>query len=134
MYMVGMSPPPAILVLEEPDLSTTLVILLTVILALFVGGISYKWVLGVLGVMIPLAGAFLILIHQPDQTVLNMIFKDHQMERINGYFFPDEFPDQVSTAEEFCHGHRKRNADGEGAEYLHLRIGKKWKLPVRTAM
>lgn len=94
LYMVVVLPP-AILVLEEPDLSTTLVILFTVILALFVGGISYKWVLGVLGVMIPLAGAFLILIHQPDQTVLNMIFKDHQMERINGYFFPDEFPDQV---------------------------------------
>ena len=87
--------PPAILVLEEPDLSTTLVILFTVILALFVGGISYKWVLGVLGVMVPLAGAFLILIHQPEQTILNEVFKPHQMERINGYFFPDEYPDQV---------------------------------------
>ncbi len=51
--------------------------------------------MGVLGVMVPLAGAFLILIHQPDQTILNEVFKPHQMERINGYFFPDEYPDQV---------------------------------------
>lgn len=94
LYLVVVLPP-AVLVLEEPDLSTTLVILFTVILALFVGGISRKWVIGVLGGVAVLAGAFLILIHQPDQTVLNGIFKPHQMERINGYFFPDEYPDQV---------------------------------------
>ncbi len=87
--------PPVVLILEEPNLSTSLVILFTMILLLFVGGISYKWVVGVMAVLVPVAAAFLILVHQPGQGILNEVFKPHQMERINAYFFPDDYPDQV---------------------------------------
>ena len=87
--------PVVVIVFAEPDLSTTIVLVYIIVAVLFLGGISYKWVIGVFALVLPLAIFFMIAVYQPGQSILNAIFKAHQVERINGYFFPEDFPQVV---------------------------------------
>ena len=62
---------PAILIAAQPDLSTTIVICLIFATIMFVGGLSYKVVAGVLAVAIPSAVILITLILQPDQKIFS---------------------------------------------------------------
>lgn len=79
---------PMVLVVKE-DLSTTIIIAIIFCIMMYVGGLSYKLILAVLAVMIPVAVIFLTLVIQPDQTIL----KDYQQRRILAWFYPDEYKD-----------------------------------------
>lgn len=70
--------PPLGLVYAQPDLSTTIVIMIIFCVLMFVGGLSYKIILGVLAVIIPVGFIFLSLIMQPDQQII----QDYQRNRI----------------------------------------------------
>ena len=83
------------LVLSEPDLSTAVVLGIIIVVCLFLGEISYKWVIGVLIAMIPVILFLVIAVYQPEQTILHSFLKDHQVERINAYFFPENYPDVI---------------------------------------
>lgn len=83
------------LVLSEPDLSTAVVLAIIIVVCLFLGEISYKWVIGVMIAMIPVILFLIIAVYQPEQTILHSFLKDHQVERINAYFFPENYPDVV---------------------------------------
>ena len=66
----------------------------------FVTGISWKWVGGVLGVVAVFVGALLFCIYEPEQKTLNWfiekdILQQYQVNRINSYFFPEDYPDQT---------------------------------------
>ena len=87
--------PILVLVLMEPDLSTAVVLTIIIVVCLFLGEISYKWVVGVMIAMIPVILFLIIAVYQPEQTILHSILKDHQVERINAYFFPQNYPDVV---------------------------------------
>ncbi len=91
---------PCVLILMQPDLSTTIVILLTVIVMIYLAGISSKWVYGVSIVIAVLGVILLFAVYQPDQVILNNlveseILKTHQLNRINAFFFPGEHKDLV---------------------------------------
>ncbi len=88
----------AVLILIEPNLSTTLEVLWGIATMLFLANISWKWITGVLAAVAVIAGVLLFSVYQPEQKVFgflieNQIVKDYQIERINAYFFPDEYPD-----------------------------------------
>ena len=51
------------LIYVEPDLSTSMIIVFALVAMVFVTGISWKWVGGVLGVVAVFVGAFIILIY-----------------------------------------------------------------------
>ena len=87
--------PILVLVFIEPDLSTTIVLFITILSVLFLGGISYKWIGGVMIAVIPLVVLFYIAVYQPGQGMLQAVFKPHQIERINAFFFPENFPDKT---------------------------------------
>ena len=53
---------PAVMILEQPNLSTTLVTTVIIASIVFGTGISYKWILGVLAVMVPVGVAFIYLL------------------------------------------------------------------------
>ena len=83
---------PLILILRQPDLSTTIVTTLIFISLLFVAGISYKIVAGTLAVVLPLGIVGFYLIMQPDQK----IFKgkiEYQLNRILAWRYPEKYPD-----------------------------------------
>ena len=77
---------PAILVLKQPDLSTTLVICIIFAVIMFVSNISYKLILGVLAIAIPVFVILIYLIIQPDQKIVN----DYQKQRIMSFFNQEE--------------------------------------------
>ncbi|MCH5342725.1 MAG: rod shape-determining protein RodA [Acetatifactor sp.] len=78
---------PWVLVEEQPDLSTSIVLIVLFCIIMFSGGISYKLVLGVLAVMIPAAIILVSLAIQPD----NELLQDYQRNRIMAFINPEEY-------------------------------------------
>lgn len=82
---------PLILILKQPDLSTTITTALVFVALLFVAGISYKLVGGVLAVGIP---SFAILFTLLIQDKIPFI-KSYQIERIMAWLYPEDYPDKA---------------------------------------
>lgn len=76
----------AFLIFREPDLSTTLVTCFIFVVMIYVAGISYKWILGVIGACIPVVGVLIYIIQQPDQTFI----KGWQLSRITDWLYPEQ--------------------------------------------
>ena len=83
------------MILEEPDLSTTIVVTLVFCVLIFTAGLSYKIVAGILVVFLPVAIIFMSIIMQPDQTVI----KSYQLTRIYAWLRPEEFPQEAYQQE-----------------------------------
>lgn len=96
--MLVLLAPPLLLIYRQPDLSTTIMIALLFCMLLFMGGLSYKIIFGVLAIAVPLFVIFLTLVLQPDQTLL----KDYQQTRILAWLNPAEY----STSE----GYQQENS------------------------
>lgn len=79
---------PLILILNQPDLSTTIVTALIFITLLFIAGLSYKIIVVVLAICVPGALVFLTLITDPNQKILD----HYQWLRIMGWLEPDKYP------------------------------------------
>ena len=79
---------PLLLIFKEPDLSTTIVTALIFASLLFIAGLSYKIVLGVLAVAVPSLVVVLTLVLQPGQKLLT----GNQALRILGWLEPDKYP------------------------------------------
>lgn len=75
------------LIVAEPDLSTTICLTLVLITQIYVAGISYKIIGLVLLILIPLAGSFLWYIQRPDQILLH----DYQVNRIMQFIYPSQY-------------------------------------------
>ena len=84
--------PPAFLIFQEPDLSTTICTISIMLLMLYLAGLSYKIIFIALLIIIPLAGTFMWYIQQPDQKLLN----GYQVDRILTFLFPSEHMDMNS--------------------------------------
>ncbi len=84
---------PWVLIEEQPDLSTSIVVLLLFCVILFAGGISWKYIVGALAVGIPTLIVLVAIAVQPDQTIL----KEHQQNRILAFINPEEY----ATAEAY---------------------------------
>lgn len=78
---------PSVLIYKQPDLSTSIIVIVLFCSVLFVGGLSYKIILGVLAVAVPAFIIFISLILQPDQTIL----EDYQRDRILAFIYPEEY-------------------------------------------
>ncbi len=79
---------PVVLVLQEPDLSTTLVITFIFLAILYSAGLSYKWILAAALIVIPvcLIGLYLMVRYQ---DVLYERF--YQVRRILSWMYPDRY-------------------------------------------
>ena len=76
---------PAVMIFLEPDLSTTATFTMIFLVLIFVGGISWKWIGGMVLAVLPAVG-FLYW----DSTRENpMILKQYMLNRILGYLNPD---------------------------------------------
>ncbi len=80
---------PLVLIKEQPDLSTTIVTALIFVTLLFIAGLSYKIVIGVLAVSIPSVIIFISLILKPDQKILD----GYQYKRIMAWLQPEKYAD-----------------------------------------
>lgn len=80
---------PWLLIYKQPDLSTSITFIFVFCVLIFVGGLSYKVILGVLAVTIPAAVIFLSLVLQPDQKII----EGYQQKRILAFINPQEYAD-----------------------------------------
>lgn len=78
---------PLFLILEEPDLSTSLVFVFFAACIVFSAGISFKWILGVLAVFCPMGFLLIYLLRY------NMIpfLEEYQANRILAWVYPAEY-------------------------------------------
>ena len=83
---------PAYLILDQPDLSTTIVITAIFCVLLFVGGISWRYILTAFAIVIPIVSVFVFLAIQPGNEML----EPYQKNRILAFFNPEEYADSTA--------------------------------------
>lgn len=81
--------PPLILIYKQPNLSTTILVSVLFCVLMFVGGLSWKIIGGVLAVAVPSVLIFLSIVMQEGQTLI----KDYQRNRIMAFFDPATYAD-----------------------------------------
>ncbi len=79
---------PAYLIFDQPNLSTTLLVLVVFLFMLYVAKISYKWILGTLAVLVPFGAWFIYYIQQEGQKLL----QPYQVNRIMSWINPSKYP------------------------------------------
>lgn len=82
---------PSLLIESQPDLSTTIAVLLIFCAMFFVAGLSYKIIGGIILVCIPAAVIFLSIVTRPGQTLL----EDYQLTRILAWLNPTEYAEEA---------------------------------------
>lgn len=87
LFSVALYGIPVALILEQPDLSTAIIVTGVFLCMLFVAGLSYQIILRVLAAGIPLGGLLLFLITRPNQRMLS----DYQYRRIMAWLAPQEW-------------------------------------------
>ena len=79
--------PPIALIYKQPDMSTSIMVILLFCVILFVGGISWKYIIMVISVAVPAFIIALTLVLQPDQEII----ESFQQKRILAWLYPDEY-------------------------------------------
>ena len=84
---------PLFLILEQPDLKNTLMMLAVFCIIIYIAGLSYKIIGGTVLILVPLIIIFLSIVVQPDQKLI----KDYQRNRIMSFLYPenDEYSDDI---------------------------------------
>ena len=82
---------PAICIIKQPDLSTTISITVIFLIMLFVAGLSYKLIGGAIAVAVPAVVIFISMIMQPGQQILD----EYQARRILAWMNPAKYADDA---------------------------------------
>jgi rod shape determining protein RodA len=80
---------PLMLVANQPDLSTTILIILTLLTIIFCAGLSYQIIGAALLVIIPVTVIAFVYISNPEQKLL----KEYQRNRIMAFIEPENYSD-----------------------------------------
>ena len=78
-----------LLIFLEPDLSTTIVIFISIVSMVFAAGLSYKWIARILAVVVPAMVGFLFLL---ENNVIPFI-QEYQAKRILAFFNKERYAD-----------------------------------------
>ncbi|MCM1063677.1 MAG: rod shape-determining protein RodA [Eubacterium sp.] len=78
---------PWVMIYKQPDLSTSIVVIVVFCFVLFAGGISWKLVVGAFAVAIPAVAIVISMALQPDNEILT----DYQRGRILAFVDPQEY-------------------------------------------
>ena len=77
---------------KQPDLSTTIVLIYLFVVMIYMAGISYKWILSTMAVVIPSGTVFIVMLLKG--KIPESIIKPYQRNRILSFIYPQEFADQ----------------------------------------
>lgn len=89
LLLAALAAVPLLLIMEQPDLSTSIVIIFMIVCMIYVSGISYKWILGVLAAAVPGGGLILYLA----QLGVLPFLKGYQVNRILAFLNPGKYAD-----------------------------------------
>lgn len=82
---------PIVLILKQPALSSSMVMVFIYIIMIYAAGLSYKIIVPILAIGLPSVLGLYWYIQQPYQKLL----KPYQLGRILSFKFPDQYPDLV---------------------------------------
>ena len=84
---------PLALIYMQPDLKNTITVIVLFCVLIYIAGLSYRIIGGIILVTIPLMILFLMIVVQPDQKLI----KDYQRDRIMSFLYPenDEYSDEI---------------------------------------
>ena len=80
---------PVLLILAEPNLSTSLIIIMIFSAMIFAAGLSYRWIFGIIAVLTPLAAGFVYLL----QYEMIPFLRGYQALRILSFINPAKYQD-----------------------------------------
>lgn len=78
---------PLLLIYNQPDMSTSIMVIVLFCVIMFVGGISWKYIITVLAIAVPAFIIALTLILQPEQQII----ESYQQTRILAWLHPEEY-------------------------------------------
>lgn len=87
IFLIGVLLPPVILILGQPDLSTSIIIIWIFLCMLFMAGLDYKIIVRAFMLAVPIGGIGLFLVTRPGQELLN----EYQYRRIMAWLSPQEW-------------------------------------------
>lgn len=87
VFILTLLVPSVYLIYKQPDMSTTIVVLVVFCVVWYVGGLSYKLILGTLAIVVPAAIILFMIVLQPDQTLIN----SYQQGRILAWLHPEQY-------------------------------------------
>lgn len=82
---------PAVMIQQQPNLSTCLLTLVLFCVIYFVAGLSYKVIAGILVLMAPVAAILVGIVLQPGQSLV----LEYQLIRVLAWLYPDQYPDEA---------------------------------------
>lgn len=101
---------PLLLIVSEPDLSSTILVTTLFITSLFIAGLSYKKIGIILAIIVPIAVGLIIYIQTPNQKLL----KPYQLKRIMAFINPEEYDDLIYQQENSVLAIGSGQLDGKG--------------------
>lgn len=79
--------PPFYLIFQQPDLSTSIVVIAIFCICMFLGGISWKVIIGAISIGVP---SFILMMRYAMQDGVN-ILDNYQKNRIKAWLYPEEY-------------------------------------------
>lgn len=76
---------PLLLVYKQPDLSTSIVLVISFCVIMYIGGVSYKLIASLFAIAVPAAVILVYLLLQPNQKILD----EYQFNRLVGFYDED---------------------------------------------
>lgn len=89
---------PAAAILIQPDLSSSLVAIFIMVILVFAAGTTYKILMPIITLSIPIGVVLFWYIQQPG----NILLKGYQYKRIYVWLHPDDDPDQLNLQQNNC--------------------------------
>lgn len=87
LMLAGLAAAPLLLILEQPDLSTSIVIMFTILCMVFISGISYRLIFTAAAIGIPSLAAVMYLAHQG----LVPFIEPYQVNRVLAFINPEKY-------------------------------------------
>ena len=88
LFLAVLAGIPLLLIMDQPDLSTSIVIAFSILCLVFISGISYKWIGGAAAVTFPILGLVVFL---ADQDLMPPFLKGYQVNRILAFINPAKY-------------------------------------------
>ena len=91
--------PPLLLIYKQPDMSTSIMVIIIFCVVMFVGGVSYKLVGGILAVAIPAVITVFYLILQPIESniLINMgVIEEYHRLRVLAWLHPEDYANTIA--------------------------------------
>ncbi|MBR5268114.1 MAG: rod shape-determining protein RodA [Lachnospiraceae bacterium] len=85
----GLAAAPLLLIMKQPDLSTSIVIMVFILCLIYIAGISYKWIIGALSVGVP---GLVLTIYLAQHNMVPFL-RPYQVNRILAFINPEKYAD-----------------------------------------